>query len=45
MKAILMPTPGTPEVLSLADVPKPEITHDTDLLVRLKAAGVNPIGN
>ncbi len=43
MKAILMTAPGTPEVLSLADVPAPAITHDTDLLVRLKAAGVNPI--
>ncbi len=43
MKAIVMSAPGTPEVLSLAEVPAPEITHDTDLLVRLKAAGVNPI--
>jgi NADPH2:quinone reductase len=43
MKAILMRAPGGPEVLTLADVPSPQIACDTDLLVRLKAAGVNPI--
>lgn len=43
MKAILMHAPGAAQVLSLADVPPPRIAHDTDLLVRLKAAGVNPI--
>lgn len=43
MKAILMTAPGAPEVLSLADVPAPAISHDTDLLVRLEAAGVNPV--
>ena len=37
MKAIVMHAPGAPQVLSLADVPPPEIAHDTDLLVRLKA--------
>ena len=43
MKAILMQTLGTPEVLTLADVPAPAIAGETDVLVRLKAAGVNPI--
>lgn len=43
MKAVLMHAPGAPQALSLADVPAPQIAHDTDLLVRLKAAGVNPI--
>lgn len=43
MKAIVMHAPGAPQVLRLADVPTPEIIHDTDLLVRIKAAGVNPI--
>ena len=43
MKAILMHAPGAPQVLGLADVPPPRIAHDTELLVRLKAAGVNPI--
>lgn len=43
MKAILMHAPGAPQVLGLADVPQPAIARDTDLLVRLEAAGVNPI--
>ncbi|RMF64018.1 MAG: alcohol dehydrogenase, partial [Cyanobacteria bacterium J069] len=43
MKALLMTAPGAPEVLQLQDVPDPVLTSDTALLVRLKAAGVNPI--
>ncbi|NEO92303.1 MAG: zinc-dependent alcohol dehydrogenase family protein [Moorea sp. SIO3G5] len=43
MKAILMTAPGTPEVLQLQDVPAPTIQKDTEILVRLHAAGVNPI--
>jgi NADPH2:quinone reductase len=43
MKAILMHAPGEPQVLGLADVPTPKTAHDTDLLVHLRAAGVNPI--
>ncbi|MDG2615716.1 zinc-dependent alcohol dehydrogenase family protein [Thermoleptolyngbya sichuanensis XZ-Cy5] len=43
MKAVLMTAPGVPEVLQLRDVPEPRLTSDTALLVRLKAAGVNPI--
>jgi len=43
MKAIVMTTPGGPEVLKLQDLPEPKLTHDTDLLVRVKAAGVNPV--
>ncbi|MGF1486110.1 MAG: zinc-dependent alcohol dehydrogenase family protein [Prochloraceae cyanobacterium] len=43
MKAIVMAKPGSPEVLELQEVPKPEIQTDTQILVRLKAAGVNPI--
>lgn len=43
MKAVLMHAPGAPQVLGLADVPAPEIARDTELLVRLRAAGVNPI--
>jgi NADPH2:quinone reductase len=39
MKAILM----TPNVLKLGDVPEPTIQAPTEMLVRLKAAGVNPI--
>lgn len=43
MKAILMTAPGGPEVLQLAEVPQPAIQTSTELLVRLKAAGINPI--
>ncbi len=43
MKAVLMAAAGSPDVLQLADVPTPTLQAGTDLLVRLKAAGVNPI--
>lgn len=38
-----MTAPGGPEVLQLAEVPQPAIQTSTELLVRLKAAGINPI--
>ncbi|HEY9641114.1 MAG TPA: zinc-dependent alcohol dehydrogenase family protein [Coleofasciculaceae cyanobacterium] len=43
MKAVVMTAPGNPEVLQVQQVPEPTIQRDTDLLVRLQAAGVNPI--
>ncbi len=43
MKAMAMIATGAPEVLAAVDVPQPKITHPTELLVKLKAAGVNPI--
>ncbi|MEM1169623.1 MAG: zinc-dependent alcohol dehydrogenase family protein [Cyanobacteria bacterium P01_H01_bin.35] len=43
MKAVLMTSPGTPEVLQVQQVGDPVIEHDRQILVRLKAAGVNPI--
>lgn len=43
MKAVLMTEAGTPEVLQMGDVPQPQIQTDTEMRVRLKAAGVNPI--
>ena len=43
MKAILMTEAGSPEVLQLQEVPQPRIEKDTEILVRLRAAGVNPI--
>lgn len=43
MKAVVMTTPGNPEVLQLQDVPEPKLQTDRDILVRLQAAGVNPI--
>ena len=43
MKAIVMTTPGGPEVLQLQDLPDPVLSQDTDILVRVKAAGINPV--
>lgn len=43
VKAVLMTNVGDPEVLQLQEVPDPEIQQDTEILVRLRAAGINPI--
>jgi len=43
VRAIAFETPGDPEVLQLHDWNKPPIQSGTELLIRLKAAGVNPI--
>jgi NADPH:quinone reductase-like Zn-dependent oxidoreductase len=42
MRAIRQQTLGGPEVLELADVPRPE-PASTEVLVRVAAAGVNPV--
>ena len=42
MKAMLMATKGGPEVLQAADIPMPKVGPN-DLLVRLRAAGINPL--
>ncbi len=38
-----MTAAGNPEVLQLQEVPDPTIQKDTEILVRLHAAGINPI--
>ena len=44
MKAIHMTAPGPAEdVLTVVEVPEPEITAGSQIKVRLKAAGVNPV--
>lgn len=43
MKAIVMTAPGGPEVLKLMELPEPTHARATDVLVRLKAAGINPV--
>jgi NADPH2:quinone reductase len=43
MKAVLMTAAGDPEVLQLQEVSDPMIQTYTEILVRLHAAGVNPI--
>ncbi|MBK1632996.1 alcohol dehydrogenase [Thiohalocapsa halophila] len=43
MKAILMRQPGGPEVLAETELPVPEPQSPNDVLVRLHAAGINPV--
>jgi NADPH2:quinone reductase len=43
MKAILMTQPGPPESLELRDIPEPALSSPTQIKVRLRAAGVNPV--
>ncbi len=43
MKAIILTGAGGTELLKLTDVPDPEIKEPTDVLVRLHAAGLNPV--
>ena len=43
MKAMLMTEIGPVDTLQLRDVPEPLITESTQIKVRLRAAGVNPI--
>jgi NADPH2:quinone reductase len=43
MRAVLMKDTGGPEVLNLEEVPAPELKRDTDMLVRIRAAGLNPV--
>lgn len=38
-----MTAAGAPDVLQIAEVPDPSIQQETEMLVRLKAAGINPI--
>jgi NADPH2:quinone reductase len=43
MKAVVMTALGGPEVLEVREVPEPVIRASTDVKVRLRAAGVNPV--
>ncbi|ANV84876.1 alcohol dehydrogenase [Picosynechococcus sp. PCC 7003] len=43
MKAIAMTAAGNPDVLQLIEAPQPQITTPQQVLVKLQAAGVNPI--
>jgi NADPH:quinone reductase len=43
MKAIIMTAPGKPDVLELREVPEPKIQNPQEILVKIHAAGVNPI--
>ncbi len=43
MKAVQMLSPGGPELLAYGGVPDPALRSRTELLVRIRAAGVNPV--
>ncbi|MDM7321851.1 MAG: alcohol dehydrogenase catalytic domain-containing protein, partial [Gammaproteobacteria bacterium] len=43
MRAMLMTAAGGPEVLQPADIPEPTLSRPSQVKVRLRAAGVNPI--
>lgn len=43
MRAVIMREPGGPEVLELAEIDKPEQCGENQVLIRVLAAGVNPI--
>jgi len=43
MKAILMTAPGGVNVLQTSEIPKPALNHPNSVLVKIHAAGVNPI--
>jgi NADPH:quinone reductase len=43
MKAIVVSEPSKVDVLESRELPDPAITRDGDILVRVKAAGVNPV--
>jgi NADPH:quinone reductase len=43
MRGVLMTAVGGPEVLKVVELPDPEIVSDRDVVVRLLAAGINPV--
>lgn len=43
MKAILMTAAGEPKVLTVSEIPQPDLADPFDVLVKLHGAGVNPI--
>ena len=43
MQAVVMTAAGGPEVLASRDIPEPQITRATEIKVRLRAAGLNPV--
>ena len=43
MRSVIMTKVGSPEVLEYRDIDKPNIKSTTELLIRIQAAGVNPV--
>lgn len=43
MRSVLMTKVGAPDVLELCEIEKPEMSSPSDLLIRIHAAGINPV--
>jgi NADPH:quinone reductase len=43
MKSMVLSQPGSPEVFQLQEWPTPKLQHPDEVLIQLKAAGINPI--
>jgi NADPH2:quinone reductase len=43
MRSVVLESFGPPEVLELRDLARPEIRHGKEVLVRIRAAGINPV--
>ncbi|MEE8428384.1 MAG: zinc-binding dehydrogenase [Gammaproteobacteria bacterium] len=43
MKAVLLNESGGPEALQTGEIPTPALTSATSVLIKLKAAGINPV--
>jgi NADPH2:quinone reductase len=43
MQGVQMTAVGGPDVLKLVELAEPEISSEHDVLVRLRAAGINPV--
>lgn len=42
MQGLVMDAPGGPEVLQVHEIARPSVERPSDVLVRVRAAGVNP---
>lgn len=42
MRALVVSRPGGPEVLEIAEVDRPQLRDERDVVVRVKACGINP---
>ena len=43
MRAVVMTAVGGPDVLQVVELPEPEVSSEHDVVVRLRAAGINPV--
>ena len=43
MRAVVMTAVGGPDVLQVVELPEPEVSSEHDVVVRIRAAGINPV--